>query len=283
MPLADLRSLLERARRRRVALGAFNVFNLETIDAVLAAAIAARLPVVVSVSERMAADFDLETLAMIVRSRAARLPIAVGLHLDHGQSEAGILKALRAGFTSVMYDGHGIPYEEKVGRTRAVVGMARPLGVTVEAELGHVTRGTRGTAADLTDPELAGDFVARTGVDVLAVAIGSTHALKARTARLDLARLRAIRRQTQAFLSLHGGSGVPDAEIRRAIREGITKISYFTRASRAASEAARAVWRASRDTPPYANLAKAARAAFQAEVADRLAVFSRRDGRARRA
>jgi fructose-bisphosphate aldolase class II len=279
MPLADVGHLLAQARRRKVALGAFNVFNLETIDAVLAAATAARLPVLVSVTEKVTADFDRETLAMIVRARAASLPIPIGLHLDHSQSEAGILKAIRAGFTSVMYDGQGIPHAEKIRRTRAIVDMAHAVGVLVEAELDHIPRRGDPAEAGLTDPRLAGEFVERTGVDLLAVAIGSVHALTERTARLDLARLRAIRRQTGAYLTLHGGSGVPDAEIRRAIREGITKISVFTRASRAASEAIRDLWRGSRETPRYADLARAARAAFQAEVADRLAVFS---GRSRR-
>jgi fructose-bisphosphate aldolase class II len=249
------------------------VFNLETIEAVLAAAAARRCPVIVAFTERLAADFDMETIALVVRQRAAGLPVPLGLHLDHGQSEGGILRALRAGFTSVMYDGSAIPYEEKVRRTRAIVRMAHAVGVAVEAELGHVPRGSRRDEV-LADAALVAEFVRRTGVDVVAVAIGSIHGLRAGEAHLDFARLRAIRGETAAYLSLHGSSGIADAELRRAIREGITKVSYFTAASRAASLAMRGSWRAGRAAPPYATLSIAARRAFQAEVEGRLGVYA---------
>jgi len=273
VPLVDVRAMLAAARRRRQALGSFNVFNLETVEAVLAAAVARRCPVIVAFTERMAADFDLEAVALLVRHRAAALPISVGLHLDHSQNEAGILRAIRAGFTSVMYDGADIPYEEKVRRTRAIAEMAHAEGLCVEAELGHVARGSR-KGEVLAEPSLVGDFVERTGVDVVAVAIGSVHGLKAGEAHLDFGRLRAIRRETDAHLSLHGSSGIADAELRRGIREGITKISYFTAASRGASLAMRQTWGSGRDVPPYAVLSTAARRAFQVRVEERLAVYA---------
>jgi len=273
VPLGDVRVMLAEARRRSRAVGSFNVFNLETIEAVLAAAVARNSPVIVAFTERLAGDFDLETLALVVRHRAAGLDVSVGLHLDHGQREAGILRALRAGFTSVMYDGAGIPYEEKVRRTRAIADMAHGFGAAVEAELGHVPRGSR-QGEVLADPGLVADFVKRTGVDVVAVAIGSVHGLKAGEARLDFTRLRAIRRETDAHLSLHGSSGIADAELRRGIREGITKISYFTAASRAASLAMRQGWPAGRNIPPYAELSITARRAFQAGIEERLVVYA---------
>ena len=273
MPLGDVRGMLAAARRRRRAVGSFNVFNLETIEAVLGAARVRRRPAIVAFTERLAEDFDLETLALVVRHRAAGLDVPIGLHLDHGQSEAGVLRALRAGFTSVMYDGAGIPYEEKVRRTRAIADMAHGFSAAVEAELGHVPRGGR-QGEVLADPDLVADFVKRTGVDVVAVAIGSVHGLKAGEARLDFNRLRAIRRETDAHLSLHGSSGIADAELRRGIREGITKISYFTAASRAASLAMRATWPAGRSVPPYAVLSVAARRAFQARIEERLVVYA---------
>lgn len=275
MSLHDVRTMLAAARRRHQALGSFNVFNLETVEAVLAAAVARRCPVIVAFTERMAADFDLEAVALLVRHRAALLPVPVGLHLDHSQSEAGILRALKAGFTSVMYDGAGIPYEEKVRHTRAVAEMAHAEGVCVEAELGHVARGSR-KGEVLAEPSLVGDFVKRTGVDVVAVAIGSVHGLKAGEAHLDFSRLRGIRRETDAHLSLHGSSGIAGAELRRGIREGITKVSYFTAASGAASLAIRQTWRNGRLIPPYAVLSIAARRAFQAQVEERLAVYAGR-------
>ncbi|MGE5850351.1 MAG: class II fructose-bisphosphate aldolase, partial [Candidatus Methylomirabilota bacterium] len=124
----------------------------------------------------------------------------------------------------------------------------------------------------LADPGLVADFVQRTGVDVVAVAIGSVHGLKTGEAHLDFGRLRAIRRETDAYLSLHGSSGIADAELRRGIREGITKVSYFTAASRAASLAMRESWRAGRVVPPYASLSIAARREFQAKIEERLAL-----------
>ncbi|HSD50836.1 MAG TPA: class II fructose-bisphosphate aldolase [Candidatus Methylomirabilis sp.] len=273
MPLGDVRGMLAAARRRGRAVGSFNVFNLETIEAVLAAAAARRSPVIVAFTERLATHFDLEILALVVRHRAASLGVPIGLHLDHGQGQAGIRRAIRAGFTSVMYDGAGIPYEEKIHRTRAIVETAQAAGVAVEAELGYVPRGSRHGEV-LADPGLVADFVKRTGVDVVAVAIGSVHGLRAGEAHLDFARLRAIRRETDAHLSLHGSSGIADAELRRGIREGITKISYFTAASRAASLAMRASWRAGRVVPPYADLSIAARQEFQAKIEERLEVYA---------
>ncbi len=275
MSLHDVRTMLAAARRRHQALGSFNVFNLETVEAVLGAAVARRCPVIVAFTERMASDFDLEAVALLVRHRAAALPVPVGLHLDHSQSEAGILRALKAGFTSVMYDGAGIPYEEKVRRTRAVAEMAHAEGVCVEAELGHVARGSR-KGEVLAEPSLVGDFVKRTGVDVVAVAIGSVHGLRAGEAHLDFSRLQAVRRETDAHLSLHGSSGIAGAELRRGIRDGITKVSYFTAASGAASLAIRQTWRNGRLIPPYAVLSIAARRAFQAQVEERLAVYAGR-------
>ncbi len=272
MPLGDVRAMLAAARRRGLAVGSFNVFNLETIEAVLAAAATRRSPAIVAFTERLAADFDLETLALVVRHRAASLGVPIGLHLDHSQSQAGIRRALRAGFTSVMYDGSGIPYEEKVRRTHAIAEMAHAAGVAVEGELGHVPRGSRHGEL-LADPEQVADFVKRTGVDVVAVAIGSVHGLRAGEAHLDFARLRAIRQETDAYLSLHGSSGIADVELRRGIREGIAKISYFTAASRAASLAMRESWRAGRIVPPYAALSIAARQEFQAKIEERLVVY----------
>jgi fructose-bisphosphate aldolase class II len=266
--------MLAAARRRGGAVGSFNVINLETIEAVLAAAAAHRSPVILAVTERLATDVDLETLALVVRHRAADLALPIGLHLDHSQTEAGIRRALRAGFTSVMYDGAGMPYGEKVRRTRAVAEMAHAVGVAVEAELGHVPRGSRHGGV-LADPGLVADFVNRTGVDVLAVALGSIHGLTAGEAHLDFGRLRGIRRETNAYLSLHGSSGISAAELRRGIRNGITKVSYFTAASWAASVAMRRAWRADRAVPPYLALAMAARRAFQAKIEARLVVISR--------
>jgi fructose-bisphosphate aldolase class II len=267
--------MLAAARRQGRALGSFNVFNLETIQAVLAAATTRRSPVILAFTERMAADFDLETVATLVRHRAAPLPNPIGLHLDHSQSEAGVLRALRAGFTSVMYDGASIPYEEKVRRTAAIAEMAHAVGVCVEAELGHVARGSRHEEV-LGDPGLVADFVKRSSVDVVAVAIGSVHGLTAGEAHLDFDRLRAIRRETGVFLSLHGSSGIADAELRRGIREGIAKVSFFSAASRAASLAMREAWRRGRHIPPYAALSIAARRAFQARVEERMAVYAGR-------
>jgi fructose-bisphosphate aldolase class II len=149
-----------------------------------------------------------------------------------------IARALRAGFTSVMFDGYGLEYDEKVAQTKLVVRLAHAVGVPVETELGHVGRESlvdeSGEAGELADPAIVQDFVQRTGVDLLAVAVGSTHGMAAPEAGLDLNRLRQIVQAVDCYLSLHGGSGISVSHLRSAIDLGVSKVSVFTTLARRA-------------------------------------------------
>lgn len=178
--------------------------------------------------------------------RSAKVPICI--HLDHGPSFESCVKAIHYGFTSVMYDGSRLSNEENIANTRKIVEMAHAVDITVEAEIGHVggaekpEDGWKEIEADssmYTRPDDAVDFVARTGVDALAVAIGSVHGVYRGTPKLDIERLKELRKAVDIPLVMHGGSGLPDSAFRAAIENGINKINFFTGMSLAATETVR--------------------------------------------
>ena len=241
MTLVTTQELLAQAEARGVATAALNVVHLETAEALAQAAEQAGQPVILQISQNCAdyhgglAPIGLATLEIARRSSA---PIAV--HLDHAERVELVDEAVALGFSSVMYDGGTLPYDENVAVTAAVAARCRNAGVFVEAELGEVG-GKDGAHAPgvRTDPEEAREFVAATGVDALAVAVGSSHAMKERTASLDLELIERLRAAVPVPLVLHGSSGVPDEVISRAIVAGMRKINvsthlvgFFTRAVR---------------------------------------------------
>jgi fructose-bisphosphate aldolase class II len=244
--LVNLEEMLQAARRSGYAVGSFNVVSLDSLQGILEAATELRSPVILSVAEVHFKYIDLESIVPVIRSAAEKAPVPVALHLDHGMSLAAAMRCFRLGFTSLMFDGSTLPYEENVAATAEIVRVAHSVGVTVEAELGHVGGGEGGDEpseadrAHFTDPALAADFVRRTGVDTLAVAIGSVHGLYKGRPELDFARLQDIADRTGIPLVLHGGSGIPDQDIRRAISLGIAKINVYTEMSMHAVEKIRA-------------------------------------------
>ena len=240
MPLISLADGLKHARVHQYALGAFNVLDTHFLRALFAAAKQQRSPFIINIAEVHFKYLSLDTLVEAVKYEAARHDIPVVLNLDHGLHFEAVVQALRLGFTSVMFDGSTLDYEENVRQTREVVKMCHAVGVSVEAELGAVG-GDEGGAlyghadeAFFTDPAKARDFVDRTGIDALAVAIGNSHGKYKGEPKLDFARLEAIRQQTGLPLVLHGGSGISDADFRRAISLGIHKINFYTGMSQAA-------------------------------------------------
>jgi len=240
MPLISLADGLKHARVHQYALGAFNVLDTHFLRALFAAAKQQRSPFIINIAEVHFKYLSLDTLVEAVKYEAARHDIPVVLNLDHGLHFEAVVQALRLGFTSVMFDGSTLDYEENVRQTREVVKMCHAVGVSVEGELGAVG-GDEGGAlyghadeAFFTDPEKARDFVDRTGIDALAVAIGNAHGKYKGEPKLDFARLEAIRQQTALPLVLHGGSGISDADFRRAISLGIHKINFYTGMSQAA-------------------------------------------------
>jgi len=229
MALTSGRQVLTAARAGGYAVPAFNIFNLEMLQAAFRAAEAERAPVIVQVSPRSIAYAGLRSLAALAATLAEEMSVPVVLHLDHGPGLAECLAALDSGFTSVMYDGADLPYAENVSRTRTVVAAAHARGAAAEAELGQVGHASHAQQpADLTDPEEAGRFAGETGVDALAVAIGTVHGMTETGAALDVERIADLARHVDAALVMHGSSGVDDEMLGRAVQAGIRKVNLST-------------------------------------------------------
>ncbi len=232
MGLEKAVDILREAYRGKRAVAAFNVFNYETIHWAIQAAEELETPVLVEFYPGWRDFISLQVVADITKALARNIKVPVGLHLDHCGTSAGVREALEAGFPSVMYDGSGLPFEENLARTREVVSMAKEYGACVEAELGHV--GSAGNLSDMTDakhftePDMAERFVRETGIDSLAISIGNAHGNYVRTPDLDIGRLAEINRRLGIPLVLHGGSGIPDAQVRDAVRNGIAKMNVAT-------------------------------------------------------
>lgn len=242
MTLVSARELVTDAAARGTGIGAFNVIHLETAEGLVRASADAGLPVILQISQNCAdyhGGLEPIALATLAVARHAQTPVAV--HLDHAERPELVDEAIALGFGSVMFDGGALPYDENVALTAAVAERAHAAGVYVEGELGEVG-GKDGAHAPgvRTDPDEARAFVTATGVDALAVAVGSSHAMTDRTASLDLALIARLREALPVPLVLHGSSGVSDAVIADAVRAGMTKINvsthlngFFTRAIRA--------------------------------------------------
>lgn len=252
--LAKLTHVLGRAQKERYAVGAFNVNNLEIIQAVVRAAAKLRSPVILQTSEGAIAYAGMDYLRCMAAQAAQEHRIPIVLHLDHGRDLAIIRHAIKNGYGSIMIDGSHLPFEENIAITKKVVGWAHPKGVSVEGELGTIGGAEERIVARkivYTDPAAAEEFVERTGIDALAVAIGTSHgAYKfSGAATLDIKRLKHIRGCVKIPLVLHGAScvpdwlvkaaeqygaklgkpeGVPDDQLRDAIRNGICKINTDT-------------------------------------------------------
>jgi fructose-bisphosphate aldolase class II len=236
VPLASTGELVTRAAEARSAVAAFNVITLEHIEAVIAGAEAAGAPVVLQVSEN-AVKFRYGRLLPLARAAGAaaeRAAVPVALHLDHVQSDDLLRQAPDAGFSSVMYDAARLPYADNLAATRAAADWAHSQGLYIEAELGEVGGKDGRPPLDAhapgarTDPAQARDFVAGTGVDALAVAVGSSHAMTTRTAALDHALLKQLSAALSVPLVLHGSSGVPDDGLVAAVAGGIAKVNVGT-------------------------------------------------------
>ncbi|MER6330649.1 class II fructose-bisphosphate aldolase [Streptomyces sp. NPDC001034] len=248
MPLALTGELVARAVEARSAVAAFNVITLEHIEAVIAGAEAAGAPVVLQVSEN-AVKFRYGRLLPLARAAGAaaeRAAVPVALHLDHVQSDDLLRQAPAAGFSSVMYDAARLPYPDNLAATRAAADWAHSQGLYIEAELGEVGGKDGRPPLDAhapgarTDPAQARDFVGGTGVDALAVAVGSSHAMTTRTAALDHALLKRLSAALSVPLVLHGSSGVPDEGLVEAVAGGIAKVNVGTALNMAMTGAIRA-------------------------------------------
>ncbi|MFH8793696.1 class II fructose-bisphosphate aldolase [Streptomyces sp. NPDC017941] len=273
MPLDTPHDML---RTTTAAVGAFNGALIEQLEAVLTGAEQARLPVILQISENAVAHHGaLAPLAAAARSAATAAAVPVALHLDHATRPDLVEEAVALGFTSVMYDGARLPWEENVARTRAIADHCRSRGVFVEAELGEIG-GKNGAHAPgvRTDPGEAARFVADTGVDALAVAVGTSHHMTERTARVDLDLVRALRAAVRVPLVLHGSSGADDATLAAAAAAGIRKINISTHLNTVFTAAVRAVLDADPAVVDPRRYVGRGREAMAVEVARLLRLFA---------
>jgi fructose-bisphosphate aldolase class II len=232
MALYPMTEILEDAQKRSYGVGYFNGVNLEMIRAYVRAAEDTHSPIIIGTAEGLLqyADFDWIAPLLLQAARKAKVPVAV--HLDHSYSFDIIMKALAAGFLSVMFDGSRLSYEENIQISADIARIAHPMGASLEAELGKVGGLDEGGGIQgqniYTDPAQAADFVASTNADFLAVSIGTTHGVYAETPCLDLGLLTRIRSVVSRPLVLHGGSGLSNEDFQNCIKNGISKINIYT-------------------------------------------------------
>jgi len=246
---------MQDAQEKGYAVGAFNAVNLEALTAIIAAAEETGKGVILNHAEVHFPLMPLEIIGPIMVDMAKKAKVPVCVHLDHGNSLESCMKAIRLGFSSVMLDVSGDDYEENVAQTALICRLAHSVGVTVEAELGHIFQsdigvgeaGEQETAESFeniedvyTDPDLAKNFVERTGVDALAIAFGTAHGVYKIKPKLDLERIKLIKEKIDVPFVMHGGSGLTKEEFQTAIKNGIRKINYYTYMSLAGGRAVKA-------------------------------------------
>lgn len=278
MSLTGVVDLLKKAESGGYAVGAFNCNNMEIVQAIVAAAEAENAPVIMQASQGAIKYAGIDYIVAMANLAAERTHVPVALHLDHGTSFEQCMQCIRAGFSSVMIDGSKLPLAENIKLTKRVLDVARAVGVSVEAELGKIG----GTEDDITvserdafftDPQEAATFVRETGVDSLAVAIGTAHGQYKGVPELDYPRLEKIVSLVKIPIVLHGSSGVPDEAIREAIKLGVRKVNIDTNIREAFTEAARKVLDANpKEIDPRKMLGPAREAAVEV-IREKIRIF----------
>lgn len=287
--LVTLKEMLVDAEQQNMAVGAFNAAGLECIEAIFGAAEELNMPFVLMFAQLHEPWMHLKTIGPIMMDAARKASVPVCVQLDHGEDLEYLKQALDLGFTAIMYDGSTLPYEENVENTRKAVEMARRYGASVEAELGSMGRreygnGNRSGEDDetkiYTDPALARDFVAATGVDALACSFGTTHGIFLKAPRLDFDVVRNVRKMTNNIpIVMHGASGVSTEDLHRSIDAGVSKINYYTYMDKAGGAAAAEAAKAIPEGRPifFSTLMRAARDAMREDVLKAMKVFAKQN------
>ena len=285
--LVTLSEILQLAEAKKCAVGSFNTPNLESIMAVIGAAEELNVPVIIMHAEVHEPMMPISVIGpiMIERAKAAKVPVCV--HLDHGETLAYLDQALNIGFTSVMFDGSALPYEENVANTKIAVKLAHAKGASVEAEIGTLGKRELGLGHDdgiptgdepkkiYTDPKLAEAFVNETGIDALACSFGTAHGLYLTKPKLDMSVLENVKARVNIPLVMHGGSGVSDEDYAVAIENGICKVNYYTYMNTAGGKASKEYW--ADDSKPlfYDSMSLVATEAIKEDVKRAIKVFQK--------
>ena len=233
MPLVSSRDILMAARKNRYGVLSLLGGNLEMVIGMIMAAEEKRAPLILVYNEDVTPKIPMEMGMPLIVNAAQRAKVPVAAILDHGKNLEHTVKAVHLGTSSVMFDGSSLPYEENVARTKEVVRVAHAVGVSVEAELGSIAGSAvsltdSGPEAAFTDPDVAADFVARTGVDTLAISFGNVHGVYRGEPDLDLDRVRKIHAMVDIPLAMHGASGLAEDEYKKVVESGISKVCYYT-------------------------------------------------------
>jgi len=228
--LVNLNDVLGYTKVKKFGVGMFNGLSADFYEGLIDAAEELKTPIIIGIADRFVDRLDFEMLAEVMIFLAKRSSVPVCVHLDHAKSLKNIIRAIKAGFTSVMFDGSNLPFEENIKKTKEVVEIAHSVGVSVEGELGVVGRGEWDfkNPEFYTKPEEAEVFAKQTGVDALAVSIGTVHGVYKGEPKLDFERLAEIRKRVDCYLVLHGGSGLSDDDFKKCIEYGINKVNIFT-------------------------------------------------------
>lgn len=283
--LVNLNEIYKLANEKKIAIGAFNVVNFENIQAILESAEKLGMPTILAFAQTHEENdiMDLDTIGpvMVVMAERAKVPVAV--HLDHGVSLEYIEKSLKMGFTSIMFDGSALSYEENVKQTKQAVELARKYGVSIEAEIGKmagitlnnegITENRASDRRNYTDPNEAKDFVQQTGVDCLACSFGTVHGEYFSEPNIDFDLVKELSDAAGVPIVMHGGSGVSHEDYKKVITNGVRKINYFTYMDKAGGEGVNAVGPFSY----FREAAKAGKEAMQKDVEAAMRCFVNMD------
>ncbi len=284
--LVTLKEILEIAEEKKIAVGAFNCPNLESLEAILTASEELSLPVILQFAQCHEPWIPLSLIGPIMVAEAKKAKVPVCVHLDHGETFEYLEQALSLGFTGIMYDGSVLSYEKNLMGTKKAVEMAKKAGASVEAELGSMGRRESGAGDGsgeedetkiYTDPLKAAEFVRDSGIDALACSFGTTHGIYLKEPRLSFDIVKNVRKETEGIpVVMHGGSGVSEEDFRKAIEAGVRKINYFTYMDKAGGVAVSEYVKNVKEGEPFffSSASMAAREAMKEDVKRAMKVFA---------
>ena len=280
--LKTLREVLQMAENGNYAVGAFNSPNMESLEAIVEAAEELKLPVIMQFAQCHEPWIPLSKIGPVMVEAAKKSTIPICVHLDHGETIEYLKEALDIGFSSVMFDGSTLPYDENVRLTAETVKIASSYGASVEAELGSMGgresgdgKADENSAKIYTDPDLAEEFIKTTHIDALACSFGTTHGLYLSSPKLDFGIVKEVRKKTNNIpVVMHGGSGVSEEAFRSAIESGVRKINYFTYMDKAGGARIKE-WILSGNEPIFfSDIVREARKAMKDDIARAMKIFT---------